>query len=144
IGNYASASEGYSAALGGFIVAGLVFTVLAIIIKFAGTRWIDTIFPPAAMGAIIAVIGLELVPTAARMAGWIAPEDAASWTMDPDAVLLSIITLTVTILGSVLFRGFMRIIPILVGIVTGYVAAALMGLVKFDTVANKAWLDAPT
>ncbi|UVI31078.1 uracil permease [Paenibacillus spongiae] len=147
IGNYASEEAGYAAALGGFIAAGVVFTVLAWIIQVAGTRWIDVVFPPAAMGAIVAVIGLELVPTAARMAGWIAPADpkeAAAWAPDPTIIALSIITLAVTIFGSVLFRGFLRIIPILFGIVTGYVVAVLMGLVNFDPVRETSWLDAPT
>jgi uracil permease len=147
IGNHASTGDGYAAALGGFIVAGLVFTVLAMIIQVAGTNWINVVFPPAAMGAIVAVIGLELIPVAARMAGWIAPADpteAAGWAPDPDVILISIITLGVTILGSVLFRGFMRIIPILFGIITGYVIAIFMGVVNFDALAEKAWLDAPT
>ncbi|MCQ6563063.1 uracil permease [Paenibacillus mendelii] len=147
IGNYASEEAGYAAALGGFIVAGLVFTILAWIIQVAGTGWINIVFPPAAMGAIVAVIGLELVPTAARMAGWIAPaepEKAAVWAPDASIIALSCITLCVTIFGSVLFRGFMRIIPILIGIVTGYVIACLMGLVKFDAISKTNWIDAPT
>jgi uracil permease len=144
IGNHTSTGDGYAAALGGFIVAGLVFTVLAMIIQVAGTSWINAVFPPAAMGAIVAVIGLELVPTAARMAGWIAPEGAVDWSPDPDAITISMITLGVTILGSVLFRGFMRIIPILFGILTGYVIACFMGLVNFDALSDKAWLDLPT
>ena len=62
--------EGYSYALGGFLIVGLVLTVVGVIVKYAGTGWIDVIFPPAAMGAIVAVIGLELVPVAARI-GWL-------------------------------------------------------------------------
>ena len=62
--------EGYSYALGGFLIVGLVLTVVGVIVKFAGTGWIDVIFPPAAMGAIVAVIGLELVPVAATN-GWL-------------------------------------------------------------------------
>jgi len=145
IGNHTLPGDGYAAALGGFIVAGLVFTILALIIQVAGTGWINAIFPPAAMGAIVAVIGLELVPVAARMAGWIAPEDAApGWSPDPDAITLSLITLVVTILGSVLFRGFMRIIPILVGIITGYVIACFMRLVNFDFISQKDVIELPT
>ncbi|WEK54460.1 MAG: uracil permease [Candidatus Cohnella colombiensis] len=145
IGQYSTHGDGYSAALGGFIVAGLLFTLLAFVIHVAGTGWINVVFPPAAMGAIVAVIGLELVPVAARMAGWIKPTDAAAdWTPDPELVTISIITIGVTILGSVLLRGFMRIIPILFGIVTGYVVAYLMGYVKFDKVSDAAWFDLPT
>ena len=57
----------YEAALGGFIAVGLVFILVGLIIKAVGTHWIDVIFPPAAMGSIVAVIGLELMPVAANM-----------------------------------------------------------------------------
>ncbi|QMV43554.1 uracil permease [Cohnella cholangitidis] len=144
IGNYASESDGYAAALGGFIITGLIFTILAIIIQYAGTNWINVVFPPAAMGAIVAVIGLELIPVAAGMAGWIAPSGAADWTPDRNTIILSIITMLVTILGNVIFRGFMRIIPILVGIITGYVVAYLMGMVKFGFLDKSDWIDTPT
>ncbi|GGF94195.1 uracil permease [Paenibacillus abyssi] len=144
IGNYSSTEAGYAAALGGFIVAGLIFTILAFIIQVAGTGWINTVFPPAAMGAIVAVIGLELVPVAARMAGWIAPQDAVDWSPSTDAIILSTVTLLVTMLGSVVFRGFMRIIPILIGIITGYALAYFMGLVNFGPVAARSWIESPT
>ena len=68
-------ADGYSYALGGFLAVGVVLTIVGFLIKIAGTGWIDVIFPPAAMGAIVAVIGLELAPVAAEMAGWIPPDD---------------------------------------------------------------------
>jgi len=144
IGMYAADGDGYAAALGGFIAAGLVFTLIAILIQYAGTAWINVVFPPAAMGAIVAVIGLELIPVAARMAGWIAPAGATDWTMDSDTVILSVATMLVTILGNVLFRGFMRIIPILIGIVFGYVLAYAMGVLDFGFLKEPKWFDAPT
>ena len=64
-------TSSYSDAQSGFIVFGLIFILFSLIIKYTGTGWIDIIFPPACMGAIIAVIGLELAPTAAGMAGLI-------------------------------------------------------------------------
>lgn len=146
IGSQATDGNNYAAALGGFIIVGLIFTIVALIIQMAGTGWIHVVFPPAAMGAIVAVIGLELIPVAAQMAGWIAPsdpEEAAKWVPDASIIALSTITLAVTVFGSVLFRGFMRIIPILIGIVTGYVIAAIMGLTNFAPVAAKGWIDSP-
>ncbi|MEK3884049.1 uracil permease [Paenibacillus sp. PL2-23] len=139
---------GYAAALGGFIAAGVIFTVLAFIIQKTGTKWLDVVFPPAAMGAIVAIIGLELVPVAARMSGFIHDPnsgiDPAVWTMDKDVVLLSTSTLAVTVLGSVLFRGFLRIIPILFGILFGYVLAAAMGLTDFSKVEAAKLAQLPT
>jgi uracil permease len=136
--------KSYNHALGGFIVVGLIFIIIALIIKAAGTRWIDVVFPPAAMGAIVAVIGLELVPVAARMAGWIAPEGAADWAPSPDIIIISISTLLITIIGTVMFRGFLKIIPILIGIVCGYAIAGIMGYVNFDAVAGAQAFAAPT
>ncbi|SDT21593.1 uracil permease [Paenibacillaceae bacterium GAS479] len=135
----------YAAALGGFIAAGVIFTLVAIIIQFAGIGWINVIFPPAAMGAIVVVIGLELIPVAARMAGWISPDTSKPWTPDPDLILLSITTLLITVLGSVLLRGFLKIIPILIGIVGGYAMAWAMGLSGStgDALSKASWLQLP-
>ncbi|MCM3748153.1 uracil permease [Paenibacillus pasadenensis] len=137
--------DGYAAALGGFIAAGVIFTLVALIIHYAGTGWINVIFPPAAMGAIVAIIGLELIPVAAGMAGWINPKPGQTWTPDRDAILLSVVTLLITVLGSVLLRGFLKIIPILLGIVGGYVIAWSMGMTEAagSAVSESAWLKLP-
>lgn len=138
-------TQGYSAALGGFIVVGVVFCLVALLIRSVGTGWIDIVFPPAAMGAIVAVIGLELVPVAASMAGFIPGTDAPdNWTMDPKTVTIAVLTLLITIIGQAMFRGFMKIIPILIGIIAGYVIAAIFGLVSFDKVSEAAWFAVPT
>lgn len=123
----------YEQALGGFIIVGLIFILVSGIIKVAGTGWIDVVFPPAAMGAIVAVIGLELVPTAAQMAG-IVSDGSADWSPDRNTIIVSMLTLAITIIGNVMFRGFLKIIPILVGIVAGYIIAALFGMVDFTPV----------
>ncbi|HZW67110.1 MAG TPA: uracil permease [Pseudogracilibacillus sp.] len=142
LGQHAGA-EGYSYVLGGFFAVGIALCLIAFIIHIAGTGWIDVIFPPAAMGAIVAVIGLELVPVAAEMAGWIAPEDDAAWTMDLSAVTVSTLTLLITIVCWVTLRGFLKIIPILLGIIAGYIIALFSGFVDFSPVAEASWLSAP-
>jgi uracil permease len=136
---------GYESALGGFIVTGIIFIAVALLIRWVGTGWVNVVFPPAAMGAIVAVIGLELVPTAAKMAGLIKPDDGGpNWQMDPKTVTVSLVTLAIIILGNVLLRGFLKIIPILIGIIAGYALAASAGLVKFDLVRDAAWFTVPT
>ncbi|GAQ18725.1 uracil transporter [Oceanobacillus picturae] len=143
LGNYAG-GEGYSYVLGGFLAVGIVLTLVAFIVKMVGTSWIDVIFPPAAMGAIVAVIGLELVPTAAEMAGWIAPADAgANWAMDTDVAIVALLTLAITIVCWVTLRGFLKIIPILIGIIAGYIIAYFFGLVDFTPVKEAAWISLP-
>ena len=138
--------EGYSYALGGFLMVGIVLTVVGLIVKYAGTGWIDVIFPPAAMGAIVAVIGLELVPVAARMAGWIPPEDpleAAEWTMNIPEATVALLTLAITLIFWVTLRGFLKIIPILLGIISGYIIAYFFGILNFDLVEEASWLTTP-
>ncbi|MEK4027862.1 uracil permease [Pseudobacillus sp. FSL P4-0506] len=139
-------TKSYGAALGGFIATGIVFILVALIIRVAGTKWVDVIFPPAAMGAIVAVIGLELVPVAAGMAGLVPSGDAdpAKWTPDADVITVSLLTLGITIVGNVMFRGFLRIIPILIGIVAGYIIAVFYGLVDFQPVKEAHWFALPT
>lgn len=140
------ASYSYEAALSGFIAAGVIFVAVALIVRFAGTGWIDIVFPPAAMGAIVAVIGLELVPAAARMAGYIPPEGVLpdNWSMDASTVIISTFTLLITIIGTIAFRGFLKIIPILIGIVSGYVLAVIMGAVDFSGLEEASFLSLPT
>lgn len=138
------ANYGYSAALGGFIAVGLVFVICGLIVAKAGTGWIDVIFPPAAMGAIVAIIGLQLAPTAASMAGIIpAVVDGKTMPLDPLAIKVSMFTLIVTILGSVLFRGFLAIIPILIGLLAGYGLAFSVGMVDTTGIAAASWLAIP-
>ncbi|WP_138495687.1 uracil permease [Paenibacillus pinistramenti] len=137
--------DGYSLVLGAFVITGIIFVAVAVIIRFAGTGWLDVVFPPAAMGAIVALIGLELIPTAARMAGLIAPEgqDAATWTPDGKVITLSLVTLAVTLLGAVMFRGFPKIIHILIGIVVGYVLAFPLGLMDTSAIREASFIQMP-
>lgn len=128
----------YEAALGGFIAVGLVFILVGLIVKAVGTHWIDVIFPPAAMGSIVAVIGLELMPVAANMAGLTAE------TPDMTAIGVAVATLMITVLASVAFKGFLSIIPILIGVVSGYAIAFCAGIVDFSGVEAAPWFALPT
>ena len=129
----------YEAALGGFIAVGIVFCLVGLIVRTVGTKWIDIIFPPAAMGSIVAVIGLELMPTAASMAGLTGDKPA-----DGTTIFVSLTTLAITVFASVAFRGFLAIIPILLGVVGGYILAAICGLVDWSLVEKAPWFALPT
>ena len=131
------ASSGYAAAQSGFIAFGLMFIFFAAVIKATGTKWLDVLFPPAAMGAIIAVIGLELAPVAGSMAGLVGDN------INMDNVLVSMFTLAVTVIGSVAFKGFLAIIPVLFGVISGYIFAFFMGMVDFAPVIAAPWIQIP-
>lgn len=110
---------GYEYALGGFVVVGLCGCILAGIIYKCGTKWIDVVLPPAAMGPVVALIGLELAGSAAST-GQIVGE-----SVTPASVTTFCVTLGVAVLGSVLFRKFLSVIPILIAIVCGYAAGLI-------------------
>ncbi len=136
-----TAGLSYSDAQGGFIAFGICFMILALLVKKIGIKWIDTLFPPAAMGAIVAIIGLELAPLAMTMSGFIGePQGMSSGT----AITISMFTLIVTIMSTILGRGFISIIPILIGVIAGYILSIILGVVNFDHVAEMPWLALPT
>ena len=128
----------YEAALGGFIAVGLVFVIVGLIVKAVGTSWIDFIFPPAAMGAIVAVIGLELMPTAAKMAGLTEAEP------DMNNIIVAVATLAITLFSQIVFRGFLGIIPILIGIICGYIISLGFGIVDLSGIEKAPWFALPT
>jgi uracil permease len=127
------AAGAFNYALGGYVVVGVSFMIVAVIIKFAGTKWIDVVLPPATMGPVVALIGLDLAGTAAKSAGLLPDAGAA---MDVRVVTVSMITLAVAIFGNVLFRKFFAVIPILIAIVVGYLTAVAFGLVDLSGVAK--------
>lgn len=128
------AKWGYPYALGGFIAVGLAACLLSLIIYKFGVKWIDIVLPAAAMGPVVALIGLELAHTAADNAGLIAHENVP---VDPKKVLVFLVTLAVAVFGNILFRKFFAVIPILIAIVAGYTSAILTKLVTVDDL-NKA------
>lgn len=132
----------YAYALGGFIASGLVFMTVALIIWRFGSAWIKTVLPPATMGPIVALIGLELASVATGMAG-IMP-DPVSGAYNTKAIVVSVATLLVVTFGSVLFRGFMAVIPVLTGIIAGYLLAIPLGMVQFDGITNAPLVALPT
>lgn len=138
-----AAGLGFEAAKGAFIVFGLSFVILSLIVKYVGIKWIDLLFPPAAMGAIVAVIGLELAPVAMSMAGFMGDQWQSLNMTHEQAIILASVSLLVTLFGSVIFRGFLAVIPVLLGIIAGYVVGLFMGVVDLASIQNAPWIAAP-
>ena len=134
---------GYRYALGGFVVTGLLMCAIAILIKFVGTRWIDAILPPAAMGPVVALIGLELAGSAAQTAGVLDADGSVVENLDPKVLIVFLVTLLLAVFGGVLYRGFASAIAILISIVAGYVLALVFGLVDFSAVSSTSWFEMP-
>ncbi|MCJ0558209.1 uracil permease [Enterococcus cecorum] len=121
---------GYSYALGGFVVVGFLGCILSFIIYKFGSNWINVVLPPAAMGPVVALIGLELAGTAAGNAGLTGDKISSA------NVTVFLVTLLVAVFGSVMFRKFLSVIPILIAIIVGYIAAVFCGIVDFAPVAQ--------
>jgi uracil permease len=141
-----SASYGVSYALGGAVVAGLFYCLVGLIIRFAGTGWLDRVLPPVVIGSVIVVIGLCLAPTAMGMA---MNDGSGNYSL----VYLSIagVTLCVTIVANIFFKGFFATIPILIGLLAGYCFTLIMGLffpayaiIDFQVIKAAPWFGLPT
>lgn len=128
---------GYEYALGGFVAVGFCGCVLALIIYKFGSDWIDIVLPPAAMGPVVALIGLELSGNAAGNAGLL------DEVIVPENVIVFLVTLGVAIFGNIVFRGFLSVIPILIAVIAGYVAALACGIVNFAEISAAPWFAVP-
>ena len=120
---------GYDYALGCFVAVGFCGCVLALIIYKFGSEWINVVLPPAAMGPVVALIGRGLAGTAASNAG------LKDEVLLPANIIVFLVTLLTAVIGSVVFRGFLSVIPILIAIIAGYVASLACGIVDFSKVA---------
>lgn len=129
---------GVEYAMGGAVAVGLVYVVVALIISRLGTNWIDKVLPPVVIGSVIMVIGLGLAGSAVEMAGLTGGGSLAN--VD---VRISLFTLAVTVIGTMFFKGFFAVVPILIGIIAGYIFAIFNGAVDFTPVREAAWLGLP-
>ena len=135
------ANQGFAYAQGAFVVLGIIGCLLALFIRRVGTGWINIVLPPAAMGAVVALIGLELASSTVQ--GGSIGANLMTDTASSSDFIVFFITLGVAILGSVLFKGFLSTIPILISIVVGYLSAVVFGMVDFTPVLETSLFTMP-
>jgi uracil permease len=129
-------------ALGGLVAAGVVYMIVAGIVKLFGTGWLEKILPPAVVGAVVIVIGLGLSGSAIKMALYPGADPTKGVSLV--FVLVAFITLAAAVAFSSYFKGFTKTIPILLGIIFGYVVCLFIpGMVNFKPVADAAWIGLP-
>ncbi len=116
-------------ALGGILATGLLLVLIGVVVHFTGGGWIDRVMPPIVTGTIVALIGFNLAP--------------AAWNNFKEQAGTALITLVAIILVSVLFKGMLGRLSILVGVLVGYVAAVIQGQVDFSGVGQAAWFGLP-
>jgi uracil permease len=140
-----SSTYGVPFAMGGAIAAGLFYCLVSLIIRAAGLGWIKRALPPVVIGSVIIVIGLNLAPTAMGMA-----MNDASGSYSLVALSIAVVTLAVTVVANIFLKGFFSTIPILIGLVSGYVFTLVMGsifpayaYIDFSQVATASWFGLP-
>lgn len=133
-----SAAAGYAGLVIGAAFAGLVYVVIAIIVKLCGVAWIDKVMPAVVIGPTVAIIGLSLAGSAVGdLSTGAIKVDGASVASPYIAILCGLVTLGVTIACSVYGKKFLKMIPFIIGIVAGYAVAAV-----FTVIGNVAGIDA--
>lgn len=130
-------STGYPGIAQGTIAVGCVYLLVSLIVTMIGSDWIDRVLPPIVVGPIVMVIGLSLASTAAKDA------TLNGTHYDLRYFAVAMLTLLVTIAFNMFCKGFLGLIPILLGIVCGYVIACLFGIVDLAPVAAAHWFSLP-
>lgn len=116
-----------SGAQSGLVLVGIVYLIVALLIKVIGTKWLDKLLPPIVIGPMIIIIGIGMAPVAVAQAGLVG---GADWR----ALVVALVAFSVTVLCSLKGKGFVKIIPFLIGIISGYIVAYFLGLVDFTPV----------
>lgn len=121
--------------------SGVLYVLIGLMIKLFGVRWLMHLLPPIVVGPVIMVIGLGLAPVAVDMAMYTDSGNQEGYSMT--YIFVALVTLTFTILASVFLRGVLGLIPILIGIIGGYITAVLTGIVDFTQIRETGWFRLP-
>ena len=129
---------GIPTTMGGLVFTGFVYFALSALVKWKGANILEKLFPPVVVGPVIIIIGLGLAPTAVDMAL------GKGTTIEPNtALLISMATLITTLIVAVFAKGLMKLVPIMFGIVVGYILSLIFGIIDFSPVTNAAWFSLP-
>lgn len=138
---YATQTWGLPGTMFGLFAAGFMYFVFAALVRWRGIEAVHRLLPPVVIGPVIMIIGLSVATVASNMAMGRA---GGNQVMDyQQSLLLAAVSLSATVLVAVFARGMFRLVPILAGVMTGYVLAAMMGLVDFAKIANAPWFAVP-
>nr|WP_218057516.1 uracil-xanthine permease family protein [Gilliamella apicola] len=138
--SFGVAQWGIPATLGGLIAAGFVFMFFAFLVKINGKDVIDRILPPVVTGPIIMVIGLSLAPVTVGMA---MGKNSGLQAENYQLILISMASLLTTLVVAIWAKGFLKLLPIISGIVVGYTLSCMFGIVNFQPVIDAPWFKIP-
>lgn len=128
-GGAASVTVGYWGLIIGAVMAGLVYVIIAIIVKCCGVKWIDWLMPPVIIGPTVSIIGLSLSANAVSDLMKTSVEGGSTYV----ALICGLITLAVTMMCSSYGKKIGRLIPFIIGILAGYLAASIFALIGYTT-----------
>lgn len=134
---------GMEETLGGLMAAGILYILLSGLVKARGTGFVTRLLPPVVIGPVIMVIGLSLAPVAVHMASGRTGDGAEQLIPYETAIWIAMISLLVTIVTAVWGKGYFRLIPIMFGIIVGYVISFFTDIVDFSPITNAPWLAIP-
>jgi len=140
---YSAKTWGVPATMGALFAAGMVYVVLAAIVKVRGAGFLHRLMPPVVTGPVIMVIGLGLAPIAVNMAMGKAGDGSIELFPYTDSMIVSMSALLTTLLVATLGKGIFRLVPILAGVLVGYLVAFSMGMVDLTKVAEAPVLAVP-
>ena len=132
------ASAGTGGVFTGVMAVGIIYVIIAIIIRFVGTDWLHKILPPVVIGPMIMIIGLSLAPTAISEIGL----DGAG-NINIESLIIALVTFISTIIFAIYAKGFFKIIPFFLGMTIGYITAIVLGVVDFTPVKEAAFFSLP-
>lgn len=141
--SYGVATWGIPATMSGLVSAGLLYIVLSFLIRLKGDNFLHKLLPSVVVGPVIMSIGLILSPVAVNMAMGKTGDGSAQLVPFEQAIIISMIALLVTIFVSLLGKGIFKLIPILLGIISGYLASLYFGIVNFSGIATASWFSMP-
>ncbi len=140
---YSTQQWGIAATMGGLMGAGIVYVALSVLITLRGTDFLHRLFPPVVIGPVIMVIGLGLAPVAVNMAMGKTGDGSAVLVEQNTALMIAAVALGTTMLISTYAKGFFKLIPILFGIIAGYLTALASGIIDFTPIQNASWFSMP-
>ncbi|WP_442903250.1 uracil-xanthine permease family protein [Gilliamella sp. WF3-4] len=138
--SFGVAQWGIPATLGGLVAAGFVFMLFAFLVKINGSHVIDRILPPVVTGPIIMVIGLSLAPVTVNMA---MGKDSGLQAENYQLIIISMTSLLTTLIVAIWAKGFLKLLPIISGIVVGYSLSCVFGIVNFQPIMDAPWFKIP-
>lgn len=134
---------GLEETLGGLMAAGILYIMLSGAVKLRGTGFVSRLLPPVVIGPVIMVIGLGLAPVAVHMASGRSGDGSLELVAHDIAIWIAMLSLAVTVVMAVWAKGIFRLIPIMFGVIVGYIVSAVAGVVDTTPITEAPWFAMP-